>query len=97
MSICVVADGKFLYVRDEWQTGYNKPEEYRLYWPTGLMATEYPELVDKPATQLYPGIYRINGLTVALEEREKTKPAKVESRNIPKPNGKKEWRGGKWR
>jgi len=95
MSQCV-SDGKYLFIRDDWQTDWNKPEQYRLYWPIGLMAHEYPEIIDKPAVSLGGGVYRINGLSVVLENREKTTPAKADTRPVEKPRNAKEWRNGRW-
>lgn len=92
-----------LCIVDDWQTAYNEPVAYRLYWPTGVKTSEYPHLVGQRVTNgFFSGTYRVEagpdaGLVIALLHREKTKSIYCEEQKVRKPKRAKRWLHGGWK
>ncbi|MBD3405017.1 MAG: hypothetical protein GF411_02640 [Candidatus Lokiarchaeota archaeon] len=97
-SEIVVRDGK-LYILDPWQRDFEKPVQFRLGWPTGLLSENYPLFVGQKVTNCGNGTFllRESNIYIQLENGRDTLPEYTEERKIPKPSGKKEYRYGKWR
>lgn len=95
MSECIEYKGK-LVIRDDWESLWSEPIRIRRYWPTGLLAKDFPHFIDKQANPYGTGLYLVNRQYVALEERGETKPVFVENEKIKKPRWAKYYRNGKW-
>ena len=88
-----------IVVRGDWSSDFTNPITIREYWPTGLVAGEYPQLIGKKAYRTnIPWVYRIEGIgiEITLKDREKTRPVYVESKKIKKPKWAVRYRSGKW-
>jgi hypothetical protein len=95
----IVARDGWLYVLDPWESHYTKPIRYRIAWPTGLLAKDYPHLVGRKAKPCADGTFRFSdGLMLRLEHGGETRPDTnySEERLIPKPPGCHEYRNGRW-
>ena len=98
MSKIVERDG-FLFVQDEWEPYYSIPVQDRVYWPTGVRSSAYPELVGQDVTYTENGVYRTkDGLAIRLEYGGKTKAAWRDTRPIsmPREKGSYRWARGHW-
>jgi hypothetical protein len=90
-SEIIERDGK-LFVLDPWQNHFSLPIKYRIAWPTGIFAKDWPNYVGKTVRPNGNGTYRFdNGLFLRLEHGGDTKPSQEysEERRIPKPPMKK--------
>lgn len=93
-------DGK-LYVVGEWSPDSTFPRMERCWWPTGLSANEYPELVSRRAEAMAPGLYRVvtemgDIRFVHLLNGATTVNAYYEQQAIGKPKWAKAWKYGRW-
>ncbi|MDD5068725.1 MAG: hypothetical protein PHN89_03955 [Candidatus Pacebacteria bacterium] len=95
-------DGK-LVVIDDWIPQWDKPINQRLYYPTGVSASEYAHLIGVEVKYYCDGVYftrsnyiSTNGVRIILENAGKTKPIKSDLKPIPKSRGFKEYRYGAW-
>mgnify|MGYP000085046389 CR=1 FL=1 len=87
----IVNRNEKLYIR-EITRDYFRPIEYTKYWPTGVVASQYPDFVGQPAIYENDGIYRLgNGAYIQLVARGETK-AEVEEQPIAQPKRKGEYR-----
>lgn len=101
----IVETGEYngeLVIIDSWCADYSKPEYYRHYWPTGISAQQWPELVGQPAQSEACGyVYIIGdyytGRRVSLTDNGSTKAIFVETKPIKKPKWAKEYRDGEWK
>ena len=96
-SEIIEQDGK-LFVVDPWQNHFTHPIKYRLAWPTGISAKQYPQLINKQVTHCGGGTVCCvdDGLHIALEHGAETYCETYEERRIPRPPMKKEYRNGRW-
>jgi hypothetical protein len=93
-------DGQ-LCVIGPWQRDYEKPEEFRHYWPLGLCAKDWPDLMDKDAQEHLGCVYSVGNWphqkTVRLPDGEKTKSVLIETRAVKRPKWGKTWVDGEWK
>lgn len=83
-----------LVIRDDWTTHPTEPKRYRLYWPVGVPAARYRELIGKTVRQTSdPGRYALVGEwgVIELENGAWTKSVHCEEEPLKPP------RGGPWR
>ena len=90
-----------LYLLTPWEQSWNEPVFYRLFYPTGVKAEAYGNLVGCGALPALcePGLYRVltHGHTyIRMENGGETRPAHKETKKIRKPRGAKEYRNGQW-
>ena len=86
-SEVVERDGR-LFVLDAWQNHFSLPIKYRMAWPTGLFAKDYPNFIGQKVRPYGSGTYRFNdGLCLWLERGGGTRPNAEysEERRIPRP------------
>ena len=101
LEIAKHEDGK-LYIRNGWDADSFEPKQVRMYWPTGLNAEDYPELIGRPAEPWgNEGCYRIRTDTgferfIEMQNGKDTKNAFCEERPIKRPKWAKEWSYGRW-
>ena len=84
----------------------SEPLRFISYYPTGILAKDWPELIGKAVNHWQNGIYEfyppISGRTkIALKDGGNTLPVYIEQIEIPKPSrgGKSwewQWHYGKW-
>jgi len=91
-----------LCVIGEWQTGWDKPELFRHYWPTGLRAMDWPNLMDKPARSFGSHVYEVktdSGASryVSLIHEGETKAIFVETKPVKKSKWAVSWQNGEWK
>ncbi len=86
-----------LVVVDDWITGWTEPILRRYYWPTGVQARNYPNLVGQFALDRGEGLYRAGECTVVLEKRGRTKAIFVEEKPLKRPKWAKSYRDGEWK
>jgi len=96
----IIAKNGKLYVLDAWQSAWDKPERYRLAWPTGMPVNNWRNLIGLQARSVGEGLYLIieDGQYIALEHRGHTKPdadATI-TESIPKPKKAAAWKNGRW-
>ena len=96
MPICLV-HAKEIVIVDDWQTHFSEPVRYRLFWPTGLPARDFPELVLQPARFYCGGLYRVGNEYVELKDGPHTTAVHCEEQPLPKPRWAKTYRNGRWR
>jgi hypothetical protein len=97
-SEIVERDG-LLYVLDPWENHFTKPIKYRLAWPTGLSAKDYPLFAGQKVQACYGCMYRLpDGVLLKLEFGGETKPDSryCMERPIPRSPGCHEYRNGRW-
>ena len=95
----IIERGGKLYVIESWHNHFSKPIKYRTAWPTGLFASEYPDLIGKKCKLNGFGIARMDdGLCLRLEHGAETKPSpeNSEERMIPRPAWAHEYRNGRY-
>lgn len=64
----IIERGGKLFVLDPWENHSTRPIKYRLAWPTGIFASDYPRFIGQKVRYLYGGIYRFSdGLCLRLE------------------------------
>jgi hypothetical protein len=100
MDLEIVEKNGRLCLKDSWATDFNKPERYRVYWPTGIMASDYPHLVGRMAHYIGGGLYQpADGPAVALENRAETHPdaTLTETEPIKRPKWAKSYHNGEWK
>jgi hypothetical protein len=92
-------EGK-LYIQANWENNWKIPEQFRVAYPTALLASEYPQLIGCKVHGSYGGIYHENtsGLWIALELGGETKPdaRHTETKRINKPRGATRYCNGRW-
>jgi hypothetical protein len=97
-AVLVEHEGLIFIEELEWTNDWNKPVKYKLSWPTGVFVR--PDLLGKKAQFMGNGLVKIeNGVFIALEYREKTKPSQKYSVEDPikKKCGFREYKNGAWR
>ena len=101
LEITEHTDGK-LYIRDSWDTDSFEPKQVRRYWPTGLKAEDYPELIGRPAEPWgSAGVYRVRNKMgfeqfIELPDGQDTKNSHCEEKPVKRPKWAREWSYGKW-
>ncbi len=95
-SVCLERNGKLIIV-DVWQWHYSEPVMFRMGWPTGIRATEYPHFINMPARIVSYGLFEIAGQYVSLENREKTKGFVYDEKPLKKPRWAKSYQHGEWK
>lgn len=89
-------DGQIV-IQGEWETCDGTPELARVFWPTGLRASDWSQLEGQPAQSIGYGQWRCqNGYIIELVNGAQTTPCHRETKPIKKPKWAVSWRDGKW-
>lgn len=89
-------DGKLMVVSD-WNRHDSQPIDYRLYYPTGLDAECFAEILGKPLRYDGCGVYSCGRYEFPLIDNEATTPADIEERPVKQPKWGKSYKFGEWR
>ena len=96
-----------LVIIDKWESAWNKPEESRAYWPTGLSVRDYGQFIGQEARYLSrtDGYWEVGSgygaVKVQIEGGSEAHPIHSETRPLKPPSrGGKDWKwvykGERW-
>lgn len=86
-----------LEVVSEWTRVSYEPKDVRHFYPTGLDAECFADILGKPLHYDGCGVYSCGRYEFPLIDNEKTWPSESEYRDVKKPKWAKGYKDGEWK